>query len=287
MKKLLLLLLLSLSFTGSTYADAICKDGWKSTSEGSGTCSHHLGVCEWKPNYTYNAYSNDYNPSHIHGYNQCPSGGGTSDFYFNPLDVESSQGYGNTNLPMIMAYEGAYGMTSALAELAGFQVQDEEGSVINDISNAIAEGIANEKASKAISSPPNSYRSAAGVLKCINGYYKTGNACKKIPENAHSSSYGLDFICNTGYVQDGNTCQKEYIQKKEDKPKVADKTTTSSSKSSTNKSVIYDLLDFLLGALIIFLIAWYIFKDALAIFFPSLKRYSFKRLYKWLTRRRK
>ena len=76
MKKLLLLLLLSLGFMGSANADAICKDGWKSTSEGSGTCSHHLGVCEWKPNYTYNAYSNDYNPSHNHGYDQCLSGGG-------------------------------------------------------------------------------------------------------------------------------------------------------------------------------------------------------------------
>jgi len=28
-------------------ADAICKDGWRSRSEGSGTCSHHGGVANW------------------------------------------------------------------------------------------------------------------------------------------------------------------------------------------------------------------------------------------------
>ena len=30
-------------------ADAICNDGWKSKSEGSGTCSHHGGVAKWLP----------------------------------------------------------------------------------------------------------------------------------------------------------------------------------------------------------------------------------------------
>jgi len=47
MKKLLLLLLISLGFIGSSYADAICNDGWKSKSSGSGTCSWHGGVKKW------------------------------------------------------------------------------------------------------------------------------------------------------------------------------------------------------------------------------------------------
>ena len=47
MKKLLLLLLLSLGFIGSSYADAICNDGWISKSSGSGTCSWHGGVKKW------------------------------------------------------------------------------------------------------------------------------------------------------------------------------------------------------------------------------------------------
>jgi len=47
MKKLLLFLLISLGFVGSSYADAICMDGWRSYSSGSGTCSHHGGVRTW------------------------------------------------------------------------------------------------------------------------------------------------------------------------------------------------------------------------------------------------
>ena len=49
MKKLLLLLLLSLGFVGSANADAVCKDGWISESTGSGTCSWHGGVSRWLP----------------------------------------------------------------------------------------------------------------------------------------------------------------------------------------------------------------------------------------------
>lgn len=30
-------------------ADAICRDGWRSSSTGSGTCSHHGGVAYWIP----------------------------------------------------------------------------------------------------------------------------------------------------------------------------------------------------------------------------------------------
>lgn len=42
-------------------ADAICSDGWKSKSEGSGTCSWHGGVKEWKPDGTY--WVSGYGPS--------------------------------------------------------------------------------------------------------------------------------------------------------------------------------------------------------------------------------
>lgn len=31
------------------FADAICRDGWRSSSSGSGTCSHHGGVAYWIP----------------------------------------------------------------------------------------------------------------------------------------------------------------------------------------------------------------------------------------------
>ena len=45
--KFLLYLLLSLSCIGSSYADALCNDGWISKSSGSGTCSWHGGVKKW------------------------------------------------------------------------------------------------------------------------------------------------------------------------------------------------------------------------------------------------
>ena len=45
--KLLLLLILSLGFIGSSHADALCNDGWISKSSGSGTCSWHGGVKKW------------------------------------------------------------------------------------------------------------------------------------------------------------------------------------------------------------------------------------------------
>jgi hypothetical protein len=50
MKKLLLLLLLTFGFIGSSYADAICRDGTRSFSSGSGTCSWHGGVYKWLDN---------------------------------------------------------------------------------------------------------------------------------------------------------------------------------------------------------------------------------------------
>ena len=36
-----------LLFSSISYADAICRDGWWSKSEGSGTCSWHGGVKRW------------------------------------------------------------------------------------------------------------------------------------------------------------------------------------------------------------------------------------------------
>ena len=38
-----------LLFSSISYADAICRDGWKSKSSGQGTCSWHGGVAKWLP----------------------------------------------------------------------------------------------------------------------------------------------------------------------------------------------------------------------------------------------
>jgi hypothetical protein len=46
---ILSILLLLTSLTSNAYADAICKDGWRSKSSGSGTCSWHGGVLNWLP----------------------------------------------------------------------------------------------------------------------------------------------------------------------------------------------------------------------------------------------
>ena len=48
MKKIILLLNLSLGFIGSSLEDALCNDGWISKSSGSGTCSWHGGVKKWQ-----------------------------------------------------------------------------------------------------------------------------------------------------------------------------------------------------------------------------------------------
>lgn len=45
-------LVLSLALTlvgcgGGTRIGAVCRDGWQSSSTGSGTCSHHGGVEYW------------------------------------------------------------------------------------------------------------------------------------------------------------------------------------------------------------------------------------------------
>ena len=72
MKKLLLLLLLSLGFIGSAYADAVCRDGWLSESEGSGTCSWHKGVSKWTPDGSFFRCDNKYNALHRHGTAHLP-----------------------------------------------------------------------------------------------------------------------------------------------------------------------------------------------------------------------
>ncbi len=52
--------LLNLSFISASYADAICNDGWRSKSSGSGTCSWHGGVLNWLPkSESSNSYSRD------------------------------------------------------------------------------------------------------------------------------------------------------------------------------------------------------------------------------------
>jgi hypothetical protein len=53
-KKIFLLLFISISLvSANSYADAICNDCWRSTSEGRGTCSWHGGIKESKPDGTY------------------------------------------------------------------------------------------------------------------------------------------------------------------------------------------------------------------------------------------
>ena len=46
-------------------------------------------------------------------------------FDFNPADVDSSQGYGDTNAFMLGAYSGAGGMMQSIGKLAGFQDEDD------------------------------------------------------------------------------------------------------------------------------------------------------------------
>jgi len=65
MRKTLLLLIFLIS-SSSVLADAVCRDGWKSSSEGSGTCSWHGGVSQWYPDGTFENVDNTYNFNHRH-----------------------------------------------------------------------------------------------------------------------------------------------------------------------------------------------------------------------------
>lgn len=40
--------MIALLFASAAFAGAVCKDGWRSPSEGTGTCSHHGGVAYWE-----------------------------------------------------------------------------------------------------------------------------------------------------------------------------------------------------------------------------------------------
>ena len=63
MNKLILFLTLSIGFIGTSYADAICNDGWISKSSGSGTCSWHGGVKKWLNKKKSSGGNDDYFPS--------------------------------------------------------------------------------------------------------------------------------------------------------------------------------------------------------------------------------
>ena len=45
--------LILLTFGTRKRDGAICEDGWKSSSTGSGTCSHHGGVDNWTYDYWF------------------------------------------------------------------------------------------------------------------------------------------------------------------------------------------------------------------------------------------
>jgi hypothetical protein len=181
MKKLLFLLLTI--YSGMSYSDAICNDGWQSTSEGSGTCSWHGGVAMLYPDGTFDDNSQD-------------------DFYFIPEDVEVSTQYGDTNAFMIGAYEGSYGLISNLGQLAGFEVKDENENIINDIAEAMIEGMKNENAAKANTYVPpainNSLRNTP--------FYNFGTTYKSDGYGNFTGSDGIkcyaknnaQFSCNNG-----------------------------------------------------------------------------------------
>jgi hypothetical protein len=181
LKKLLFILLTT--YSGFSYSDAVCNDGWQSTSEGSGTCSWHGGVAMWYPDGTFDDNSQD-------------------DFYFNPEDVEVSTQYGYTNAFMIGAYEGSYGLISNLGQLAGFEVKDENENIINDIADAMIQGMKNENAAKANRYVPpvikNSLRNTPfynfGTTYKSDGYlnFTGSDGIKCYAEN------NAQFSCNNG-----------------------------------------------------------------------------------------
>jgi len=284
MKKLLLLLLLSFGFIGSANADAVCNDGWMSKSEGSGTCSWHNGVAQWYPDGTFDNNSQDecyqFNPNDAQigvGYTNVPMLLG---FSAGCMPANNTFSYGDTNAFMIGAQSGAKGFSSSLGKLGGFQVQDEEGSVINDIANAIAEGIANENTSKKkknFNLPANSYTTSTGVWKCNNGYYEKDDFCKRIPANAFS--YANGFKCESGYKKIRNTyCLKVSTQATYTKKEVSNSQTVSSSLKSkaktTKKQSLSDLLGTLfIGLPLIGLVFWWLFKDIILILYSSIMKF--------------
>ncbi|MBT7322911.1 MAG: hypothetical protein HN857_03005 [Gammaproteobacteria bacterium] len=165
MKKLLFLLLTI--YSGFSFSDAVCNDGWQSTSEGSGTCSWHGGVAMWYPDGTFDDNSQD-------------------DFYFNPEGVEVSTQYGYTSAPMDL----------------GYQSGEAAGNIINAIADAMIEGMKNENAAKANTYVPpainNSLRNTPfynfGTTYKSDGYlnFTGSDGIKCYAEN------NAQFSCNNG-----------------------------------------------------------------------------------------
>ena len=59
--------------------------------------------------------------------------------------------------------------------------------------------------------PANGYASS-NTFKCLSGYKKSGNSCVKniyIPSNAYAS--GSSWICKTGYKRSGNSCVRKVV----------------------------------------------------------------------------
>ena len=77
--------------------------------------------------------------------------------------------------------------------------------------NAISEEDIIEETAKVTDSPSNN------TLTCSYGYSMFGGSCVKIPENAHAVNNGADaWLCNEGYEEYNNTCQKKEVPQQND-----------------------------------------------------------------------
>ena len=56
--------------------------------------------------------------------------------------------------------------------------------------------------------PKNAYASSSDAKgwKCKSGYYQSDQNCFKLPSNAFSGTYGYGFQCNSGYKKSGSYC---------------------------------------------------------------------------------
>ena len=189
-KKLLLLLLLTFGFIGSANADAVCRDGWASASEGSGTCSWHKGVSEWTYDGRFEYYNNNTNPHHRHGIPYLPPVSNT-----------------NTNTSRYGMYYNSgsrYAPMTASTYGQGYM----EGAAIGNAINLL---LGNSNSSKPKVPSNSTLTSYGNGWRCNSGYKKVGNRCQKIyaPTNAYVS--GSSWKCVTGYKKVGNRCEKIFI----------------------------------------------------------------------------
>ncbi|MDB4848036.1 hypothetical protein OAI02_06045, partial [Candidatus Pseudothioglobus singularis] len=182
--------------------------------------------------------------------------GSECEVFGNELICESNPSYGYTSVPMELGYSSGEAM----------------GAVINEIANAIAEGIANENTSKKkknFNLPANSYTTSTGVWMCNNGYYEKDGFCKRIPSNAFS--YANGFKCESGYKKIRNTyCLKVSTQATYTEKEVSNSQTASSSLEAkvktTKKQSLSDLLGIIfIGLPLIGLVFWWLFKDIILI----------------------